>query len=120
MISVNELGQSFGGRTLFAGASFRLDPGKRYGLVGANGSGKTTLLGILAGDATPSVGEVSAPKRVRLGVLRQDQFLHRDEAILQVALMGNRELWEAMAEKEKRRPPLTTLATRFTATTFSM
>ena len=101
MISVNELGQSFGGRTLFAGASFRLDPGKRYGLVGANGSGKTTLLGILAGDATPSVGEASVPKRVRLGVLRQDQFLHRDEAILQVALMGNRELWKAMAEKEK-------------------
>ena len=101
MISVNELGQAFGGRTLFSGASFRLDAGKRYGLVGANGSGKTTLLRILAGDATPSAGEVSMPRRVRLGVLRQDQFLHKDEPILQVALMGNRELWEAMAEKER-------------------
>ena len=101
MISVNDLAQSFGGRTLFAGASFRLDPGKRYGLVGANGSGKTTLLRILAGDATPSAGEVSVPRRVRLGTLRQDQFLHRDEAILHVALMGNRELWEAMTEKDR-------------------
>ncbi len=101
MISANGLAKSFGGRVLFAGASFRLNPGERYGLVGANGSGKTTLLRILAGDATASAGEVSVPKRVRLGVLRQDQFLHRDEPILQVALMGNRELWEAMEEKEK-------------------
>ena len=101
MISANGLAKSFGGRTLFAGASFRMNLGERYGLVGANGSGKTTLLGILAGDVTPDTGEVSIPKRVRLGVLRQDQFLYRDEPILQVALMGNRELWEAMAEKER-------------------
>ena len=101
MISVAGLGKSFGGRTLFAGASFRLNPGERYGLVGANGSGKTTLLEILAGDMAPSEGSVSVPKRARLGVLRQDQFLYRDEAVLHVALMGNRELWAAMAEKEE-------------------
>lgn len=101
MISAVGLAQLFGGRALFSDASFRLDSGKRYGLVGANGSGKTTLLNIVAGDVSPSEGSVSMPKGVRLGVLRQDQFLFRDEGILQVALMGNRELWEAMAEKEK-------------------
>ena len=101
MISATGLAQSFGGRALFSDASFRLDPGKRYGLVGANGSGKTTLLNILAGDRSPSDGSVSMPKGVRLGVLRQDQFLFRDEGILHIALMGNRELWEAMAEKER-------------------
>ncbi len=101
MISVSNLGKSFGDRTLFAGASFQLDPGQRYGLVGANGSGKTTLLGILAGDQEASEGSVSIPKDVRLGVLRQDQFLHDDEEILGVALMGNPELWQAMSEKEQ-------------------
>ena len=100
MISVSGLGKSFGERTLFAGASFRLHPGERYGLVGANGSGKTTLLNILAGDMQPSEGAVSIPRRTRLGVLRQDRFVYENEAILQVALMGNEELWEAMAERD--------------------
>ena len=100
MISVTGLGKSFGERTLFAGASFRLNPGERYGLVGANGSGKTTLLNILAGDLHASEGSVSIPRRTRLGVLRQDRFLYEDEEILQVALMGNEELWDAMAERD--------------------
>ena len=99
MISVSGLGKSFGGRTLFAGASFRLKPGERHGLVGANGSGKTTLLKILAGDLRPSEGSVSIPRGTRLGVLRQDRFLYEDEAVLQVAQMGNEELWEAIVER---------------------
>ena len=49
----------------------------------------------------PTEGMVSIPKRLRLGILRQDQFLHEDEDILRVALMGNPELWEAQEEMEK-------------------
>ena len=100
MISASNLGMSYGDRTLFTGASLQLNAGERYGLVGANGSGKTTLLNILAGDAQPTDGSVQLPKGCRLGVLRQDQFIHEDEEILGVALRGNRDLWEAMAEKE--------------------
>ncbi len=100
MISVSNLGKSYGDRILFGGATFQLNPGERYGLVGANGSGKTTLLGVLTGDVEPSEGSVAIPKRVRLGVLRQDQFLHDEATILSVALMGNRELYDAMEEKE--------------------
>jgi ATPase subunit of ABC transporter with duplicated ATPase domains len=100
MISVSGLGKSFGAQVLFADVSFQLNPGERYGLVGANGSGKTTLLNILAGFESPSEGSVSLPRRVKLGVLRQDQFLYEDESILGVTMMGNQELWEAIAEKE--------------------
>ena len=100
MISVSNLEKSFGDRTLFARASFQLNPGERYGLVGANGSGKSTLLNILTGDLEASDGSISIPKRLRLGVLRQDQFLYEDQEILGVALMGNPELWDAMVEKE--------------------
>ncbi len=101
MISVGGLAKSFGDRTLFRDAAFVLGPGERYGLVGANGSGKTTLLNILAGDLEASEGSVSVPGRVRLGVLRQDQFLHEDEKILDVTLMGNEELWRATTELER-------------------
>ncbi|MBW3554071.1 MAG: ATP-binding cassette domain-containing protein, partial [Gemmatimonadetes bacterium] len=101
MISVSNLGKSFGDRVLFEGASFQLNPGERYGLVGANGSGKTTLLSILSGDQDASEGVVAIPKSLRLGVLRQDQFLYEDEQVLGVAMMGNRELWDALVEKEE-------------------
>ena len=100
MISVSNLSKEFGDRVLFADASFQLNPGERYGIVGANGSGKSTLLGILTGDLPASGGVVSVPRSARLGVLRQDQFLYEDQPILSVALMGNPELWEAMVEKE--------------------
>ena len=100
MISTSNVAKSFGDRTLFSGVSFQLNAGERYGLVGANGSGKTTLLRILSDDLEASEGTVSVPKRLRVGALRQDQFIHENNAILEVALMGNPELWAAMVEKE--------------------
>ena len=100
MISISTLAKSYGDRTLFSGASFQLNAGESYGLVGANGSGKTTFLDIVSGELEASEGVVTIPKRLRLGVLRQDQFLYEDEEILEVAMMGNAELWEAMVEKE--------------------
>jgi ATPase subunit of ABC transporter with duplicated ATPase domains len=101
MISVSNLEKTFGTQTLFTNVSFMLTPPNRYGLVGANGSGKTTLLKILAGEEPPSDGTVSIPKRLRLGVLRQDHFEYEEMPILDVVLMGNEDLWQAMVEKEK-------------------
>lgn len=101
MISVSNLAKTFGDRALFANATFLLNPGERYGLVGANGSGKTTLLNILTGAAEATEGQVSMPKSLRLGVLQQDHFLYEEDEILGVALMGDPELWNAMVEKEK-------------------
>ena len=100
MISASGLAKGFGDRNLFRDATFVLAPGERYGLVGANGSGKTTLLNILAGDLAPDAGIVSIPTRTRLGVLRQDQFVHETEPIIDTALMGNAVLWRATTELE--------------------
>jgi ATPase subunit of ABC transporter with duplicated ATPase domains len=101
MISVSGISKEFGERVLFEGASFQLNPGERYGLVGANGSGKTTLLGILTGDVEATSGTVSIPKSARLGVLRQDQFLYEERQVIQVALMGNPALWKVLDERER-------------------
>ena len=101
MIAVSDLGKSYGPQTLFEGVSIQFNPGNRYGLVGANGSGKSTFLRVLAGEEPPSEGTVSLPKRLRLGVLRQDHFRFERQPILDVAMMGDAELWQAMVEKEE-------------------
>lgn len=101
MISVSNLGKHFGNQTLFEGVSLQFNPGERYGIVGANGCGKSTLLRILCREESASQGDVSIPKRTKLGVLRQDHFQYGDTRILDVVMMGKREIWDAMAEKER-------------------
>jgi ATPase subunit of ABC transporter with duplicated ATPase domains len=100
MIAISNLAKAYGGQTLFEKVSAQLNAGSRYGLVGANGSGKSTLLRILAGDEIATEGEVSIPRKARVGVLRQDHFRYEGDPILDVAMMGDRPLWEAMQEKE--------------------
>ena len=100
MIGTSNLGKYFGNQTLFRGVSLQFLPGHRYGVVGANGSGKSTLLKILAGEEPASEGEVSVPRRARVGMLRQDHFEYENTRILDVVMMGHAELYAAMAEKE--------------------
>jgi ATPase subunit of ABC transporter with duplicated ATPase domains len=100
MIAVSDLAKAYGSQVLFADVNFQLNPGCRYGLVGANGSGKSTLLRIIAGNEE-SDGLVSKPKRLRLGVLSQDHFRFEQTPILEVTMMGHHELWRALAEKDR-------------------
>jgi ATPase subunit of ABC transporter with duplicated ATPase domains len=101
MIAVSDLSKNFGPQTLFEGVSIQFNPGNCYGLVGANGSGKSTLLKILSGEELASGGTIAMPKRLKLGVLKQDHFRYEPMPILEVAMMGNHEVWEAMVEKER-------------------
>ena len=100
MISLSNLSKHFGDQTLFEGVSYQFNPGERYGIVGANGSGKSTLLKILSGEESASGGDVTLPRKARLGVLKQDHFEYEAERIIDVVMMGDAELWQAMLEKE--------------------
>lgn len=99
MIGISNLGQSFGDRTLFADASFSLNAGSRYGLVGANGSGKTTFLRIVAGDEPPTEGTVAIARSSRVAFLRQDRFLDESRLVLDLAMMGDAPTWDALTEQ---------------------
>ena len=101
MLTVTQLEKNYGGQTLFRDVSLQFNAGSRYGVVGANGSGKSTFLRILMGEEEPSAGEVSLPRRAKVGVLSQDHFQYEDVPIIDVVLMGHVELWEAMVAKEE-------------------
>ena len=101
MLTATNLSKAYGAQTLFRDCNLQLIEGRRYGIVGANGSGKSTLLRILAGSEDASSGTVTVPRRARVGVLKQDHFEYEDTPILDVVMMGNRELWAAIQAKEE-------------------
>ncbi len=101
MLSTVNLTQRYGKRVLFEKINLTLDPGKRYGLIGANGAGKSTFMKILAGELEPSEGEVHIQPGARLGVLSQNQFAFEDFTLKDAVLYGNKKLYEAQKEKEK-------------------
>ena len=101
MISFSNVAKAFGQQILFSNVSFQFNPGNRYGLIGANGSGKSTFLKMISGQEVASDGTLAMPKRLRLGVLEQDHFKYETNDIIDVVMMGNDELWQAMDEKDK-------------------
>jgi ATP-binding cassette subfamily F protein uup len=60
-----------GERTLLDGATWRLGPGDRVGLVGVNGAGKTSVLRLLSGALEPTAGRVKTGRTVSLEHLSQ-------------------------------------------------
>jgi ATP-binding cassette subfamily F protein 3 len=72
LLRLEGVARSIGARTLFRDVDLGVARGDRVGLVGPNGAGKTTLLRIAAGLEPPDAGRVEVPRRVRVGMLRQE------------------------------------------------
>lgn len=58
MITINNLGFSYGSNMVLNQISFNMESGKIYGLLGENGVGKTTLLTLVAGLKAPDMGKI--------------------------------------------------------------
>ncbi|GAC1350367.1 MAG: ABC-F family ATP-binding cassette domain-containing protein [Ktedonobacteraceae bacterium] len=71
IVSVIEVGKSFGAERIFAGVSFQIKEDDRIGLVGPNGAGKSTLLNIVAGYEEPDEGTIAVARNTRIGYLLQ-------------------------------------------------
>src|SRR5712692_5002860 len=76
IVSVIQVGKSFGAERVFAGVSFQIDEQDRVGLVGPNGAGKSTLLNLLAGREEPDEGTIARNRNLRIGYLTQNTDFH--------------------------------------------
>jgi ATP-binding cassette subfamily F protein 3 len=73
VLSLENVGMSFGERLLFSEVTLTLTHGQRVALIGPNGEGKTTLLRIIAGELAPTSGQVRLGSGVKLGYFAQEQ-----------------------------------------------
>jgi ATPase subunit of ABC transporter with duplicated ATPase domains len=97
-IQVQDVTKAYGQKKLFQEVTVTFGEGKRYGVTGPNGAGKSTFLKIVSGEIESDTGTVSRPKRT--SVLKQEQFAFESWRVLDVVIMGNAKLWEALQEKE--------------------
>jgi len=94
MITAHQLEVRAGSRLLMADVSFRVAAGDKVGLVGRNGAGKTTLTKILAGEAQPSGGRITATGSV--GYLPQDPRIGDPEMLARERILSARGLDEVV------------------------
>jgi ATP-binding cassette subfamily F protein 3 len=86
MLTLSEIGKSFGARTLFEDVSLSINLGERIALVGPNGAGKSTLFSIILGTAEPDNGSVVIDKHTTIGYLPQETAASGDETVLELAI----------------------------------
>ena len=100
MISTSNISLRYGKRTLFEDVNLKFTPGNCYGIIGANGSGKSTFMKILSGEIEQSSGLVTVTSGNRLATLKQDQFEYDEYQVLQTVMMGHKELYAIMEERD--------------------
>lgn len=83
MVSINNLSVEFSSRPLFSDISFVINPTDKIALVGKNGAGKSTLLKILAGEMTPTAGNIGKPSSLTIGYLPQQMELDDDTTLIE-------------------------------------
>ncbi len=104
MLAIEDISIRVAGRLLLEGASARIVPGSRVGLVGRNGSGKSTLFNAITGEQPTEQGRIDVPARWRIGRLAQEAP-NGPESLIDIVLKGDVERAELLEEAETATDP---------------
>ena len=86
--AVENMSLQIGRQILFDKAAMSIRDGERVALVGRNGCGKSTLLNIVAGEETPSCGEISVARDIRIAHMPQNFEPQPDRPVREVVREG--------------------------------
>ena len=102
IVNLQDLQVTFGAKTAVSAASFRVDAGETFSLIGASGCGKSTILRVLAGlqrewrGSVDLLGQTITPGFRFQGDLRRNvQMVFQDPY---ASLHPNHTLWRTLAE----------------------
>ncbi len=101
MITVTDVSLQYGGTVLFQHVDLQFVKGNCYGVIGANGAGKSTFLKILSGELESTSGEVSILPKVRMSILKQDQYIYDAYSVIDTVIMGHKRLYDIGLEKDE-------------------
>lgn len=87
ILSAENLGHSYGVRTLFKNISFNIEEGDKIGVIGVNGTGKSTLLRDIA-TSEPSEGKITQNGTCVIEYLPQDPAFDPDATVLEQVFRG--------------------------------
>ena len=91
LLSLENVGKSFGIKPLFSGVTFGLEEGEKIGVIGANGSGKSTLLRVIAGEEVADTGRVVISNGRRVAMLPQNPPFDPEASVLAAVFHGSNE-----------------------------
>jgi ATP-binding cassette, subfamily F, member 3 len=84
MIDFIQVSKQFGTQRVLDKVSFRINAGEHVGVVGPNGAGKSTIFSLITDELSSDSGDVSLPKKVRIGHLHQQLNAHaQDGSVLE-------------------------------------
>jgi len=89
LLSVEDIGISYGPQRLFQSVSFGLEVGDKVGLIGINGSGKSTLLKIIAGHESPDQGRVVIASDKTVAYLSQNPIFDPYKTVLEAVFSSD-------------------------------
>ncbi len=104
MLRIENITYAVEGRPLFDGASATIPDGHKVGLVGRNGTGKTTLFRLIRGELSLESGNISLPKRARIGGVAQE-VPSSDVSLINTVLAADVERSTLMAEADSAIDP---------------
>ena len=82
VLTIKNLGKSFGHNHLFSHVDIDIKRGERVAVIGSNGTGKTTLLKIINQMLPADTGEITFGTKVHIGYYDQEhQVLHMEKTL---------------------------------------
>lgn len=106
LVSLQDVGVSFGSTVIFEGVTAQVQENSRIGLIGANGAGKSTLLNVICGSQDYETGSLDRKSGLNVGYLRQNSGLTSGNTIEEEMRLVFAPVLKAKEEMERIRVEL--------------